>query len=365
VARVKLDHVYKYYGQVQAVIDLNIDIKENEVFALLGPSGCGKSSTLRMIAGLEEITRGKIYIGNRCVNSLSPQERNIALVFENYALYPHMSVFENIAFPLIIRKFPFADIKSKVQKVAEMLEIENVLKSNVRDLSGGQQQRVSLGRAIVRNPLVLLMDEPISHLDIELRARMRGKVRELIYDIGTSCVYVTHDQLEALAIADRIAVMNLGRVQQIGTPFEIFNRPRNQFVAEFIGESPMNFLDCIIKKKDGNLFLQINGWKLALPQKIAEKLMSQSIAKKLLLGIRPEDIRISNQKSGADVLDGEVILCREGADKVTIEVKIGENHIIAEMAPPFSAKEGEIVAVSLDMEKINVFDKKTGFNLLT
>ena len=238
MARVKLENVWKKYGDVEAVRNVTLECRDKEFLCLLGPSGCGKSSTLRMIAGLEYVTEGKIYIGDRCVNEIDPYKRDIAMVFESYALYPHKKVYDNMAYPLRVQKYKEDEIKMRVGRAAEILDIKELLDRWPRQLSGGQKQRVAIGRAIVRDPKVFLLDEPISHLDAKLRTHMRGELKRLHRDLDATMVYVTHDQLEGMTMADRIAVMNLGQLQQVGTPDEVFNHPKNKFVAGFIGGSP-------------------------------------------------------------------------------------------------------------------------------
>ncbi|MBC7189910.1 ATP-binding cassette domain-containing protein, partial [Candidatus Aerophobetes bacterium] len=249
MAEVILKGVYKRYGRVEAVKNLNLHIKDKEFFCLLGPSGCGKSSTLRMIAGLEEISEGIIKIGNRIINNLEPKDRDVAMVFENYALYPHMTVYENLSYPLKGRGMTSSEIDKRVRYIAGLLQIAELLDRKPRQLSGGQKQRVALGRAIVRNPQVFLMDEPISHLDAKLRTLMRAELKRLQRELNTTTIYATPDQREAIAMADTIAIINKGEIQQIGTPLEIFNFPANEFVAGFTGEPPMNLFDCSVESK--------------------------------------------------------------------------------------------------------------------
>ena len=253
MAEIQIKNLCKDFGKVKAVIDLNLDIKDKEMLCFLGPSGCGKTTSLRMVAGLERPTSGTIHIGGKDVTNLPPRDRDIAMVFENYALYPQMTVFENIAFPLKVKEVPEIEIKEKVMKAAGILEIQDLVDRNINQLSGGQKQRVAMGRAIVRNPSVFLMDEPISHLDAQLRAHMRGEIKRLQKDLGTTMIYVTHDQLEAMSMADRVAIMNFGVLQQLGTPDEIFNEPVNEFVAGFIGDPPINFINGSLIEDSGRI----------------------------------------------------------------------------------------------------------------
>jgi multiple sugar transport system ATP-binding protein len=310
MAEVRLEHVYKTYkGGVEAVKDLNLTIKDGEFLALLGPSGCGKTSTLRMIVGLEDITGGNIWIGERVVNKLEPNERNVALAFETYALYPPLTVRENIAFCLRAKSVPHAEIDRRVHEVADMLEIRDILSRKPAELGGGQKQRVSLARALVREPHVFLMDEPLSHLDAALRAHMRVELKRLHARTGRTTVLVTHDQLEAVAMAERIAVMNLGVLQQVGTFDDIYNHPVNEFVAGFIGEPPMNFLSGEPIIEGGNLALQASdgAFRVKLPAELARKVTDNNVSK-LTLGIRPIHVAASRQPSnnGVAELEGTV-----------------------------------------------------------
>ncbi|MEW5817533.1 MAG: ABC transporter ATP-binding protein, partial [Spirochaetota bacterium] len=271
MAGVVLKNVWKKYGKVEAVIDLNLEIDDKEFLCLLGPSGCGKSSTLRMIAGLEKMTSGEIFIDGKLINTVLPKDRDIAMAFENYALYPHMTVYGNIAFPLEIRGVNPKDIKKKVDEVAELLGITDLLAEPVKDLSGGAQQRTGVARALVRKPKVLLLDEPISHLEADLRAKMREELKRLQRTIAVTTIYVTHDQIEAMVMANRIAVMDKGRLLQLASPDVIYNHPNCEFVAGFIGEPPMNFLDCELADDDGN---RIKGdqFEIELPDNIKKLL---------------------------------------------------------------------------------------------
>ncbi|MGQ9566892.1 MAG: ABC transporter ATP-binding protein [Anaerolineae bacterium] len=294
MASVMLKHVWKIYeGKVIAVKDLNIHCEQGEFFALLGPSGCGKSSTLRMIAGLEEITKGEIWFDNTLVNSLRPRQRNVAMVFETYALYPYLSVYDNIAFPLRLRGLSKEEIDRRVRWAADFLGITDILHVGVRGLSSGQMQSVGIGRAIVREPSVLLMDEPISHLEARQRARMREELVKLHNRLETTTIYVTHDQVEAMTMADRIAVMNLGELQQVGTPKEVYEQPRTEFVGGFIGEPPMNFADGDLQQEDGQFCVVSPSFKVPLGPVLRERLRSYRGPSRVRLGIRPENIGAS------------------------------------------------------------------------
>ena len=287
MAKVVLKHIRKSYGDTLIVKDFDLEIKDKEFMVFVGPSGCGKSTTLRMIAGLEEISGGELYIGDRLVNNVSPKDRDIAMVFQNYALYPHMSVAENMAFSLKLKHVSKEEIKKKVREAAEILQLENLLDRKPKALSGGQRQRVAMGRAIVRNPSVFLMDEPLSNLDAKLRVSMRTEISRLHKKLQTTMIYVTHDQIEAMTLGDRIVVMNDGIIQQVDTPMNLYHHPCNLFVAGFIGNPPMNFLKAELVREKDVLYAQGEGFKAQIPADYAAKLADQP---QIVLGIRPDDV---------------------------------------------------------------------------
>src|SRR5690554_2489933 len=290
MASVTLKNITKVYdGNVTAVSDFNLDIADKEFIVLVGPSGCGKSTTLRMVAGLEEITVGELYIGDKLMNDVAPKDRDIAMVFQNYALYPHMTVFDNMAFGLKLRKFPKDEIKRRVSEAAKILEIEHLLDRKPKALSGGQRQRVALGRAIVRDPKVFLMDEPLSNLDAKLRVQMRVEITKLHHRLQTTIIYVTHDQVEAMTMGDRIVVMRDGVIQQVGKPLDIYDKPANIFVAGFIGTPPMNFLEGVLKEENDRLYVDLETFKVYVPEG-KFKTAKMYVDKEIILGIRPEDI---------------------------------------------------------------------------
>src|SRR5881398_2085685 len=291
MAQVLLKDLNKKYDEVHAVKDVNLHIRDKEFIVLVGPSGCGKSTTLRMVAGLEEITAGEIAIGDRVVNDLPPKDRDIAMVFQNYALYPHMSVYDNMAFGLKMRKFPKPEIQKRVQDAAEILGIQELLKRKPRQLSGGQRQRVAVGRAIVRHPQVFLFDEPLSNLDAKLRVQMRVELKRLHDRLETTAIYVTHDQVEAMTLGDRVVVMRDGMVKQVGEPLELYERPANRFVAGFIGSPAMNFVDVTIQG-DSNLTAQGTGLRLGIPPSLEGRLGPYK-GQRVTLGVRPEDLRLA------------------------------------------------------------------------
>ena len=368
MSRIKLENVWKIYKtrkkDVIGVKNLNLDIKDGQLIALLGPSGCGKSSTLRMIAGLEEITKGKIWVGERIVNEIIPQNRNIAMVFENYALYTHKTVFENIAFPLVLRGISSNEIKKQVYWAAETLKIVDILNENTNKLSGGQRQRVSIGRALVRDPEVLLMDEPISHLEAKLRAHMRTELTRLQRKFNRTTVYVTHDQHEAITMADKIAVMNFGELQQYDTPENLYNRPFNEFVAGFIGEPPMNIFNCNLEKESNDLYLVSNNFKFKVPDKIIIEIKKEQIlSKEMKLGIRPQDMMISRQKKNDRNISGEMFHWEVRGDEGIAMVKVDKNMIAVKTPANFKFSKKEEIQIDFDLEKINIFNKSTKKNI--
>lgn len=364
MAEVRLEHLHKTYkGGVEAVKDLNLTIEDGEFLALLGPSGCGKTSTLRMIVGLEEITAGKIQIGDRVVNDLGPAERNVALAFETYALYPPLKVYDNIAFCLRARAIDKAEIDQRVMEVANILDITDILNRKPGELGGGQKQRVSLARALVRHPDVFLMDEPLSHLDAAQRANMRVELKRLHARSGRTTILVTHDQLEAVAMADRVAVMNFGVLQQVGTFNEIFNKPVNEFVAGFIGEPPMNFLNCQPQAKGDDIMLQATdgSFSVTLPPQYAQK-VKQSSAKKINLGIRPIDFtaRSTASDNGAVELQGTVFTFEALGEEGQLSVDVGENQVLVVTDETAYFESKQQVWLQPKTESIHLFDAESG-----
>lgn len=364
MASIELRNVWKLYGEVVAVEDVSWKCEDGEFFSLLGPSGCGKSSSLRMIAGLEEITSGEILFDGRVVNDLPPRERNVAMVFETWALYPNMTVYENIAFPLRIRKRPAEEVDKKVQWAARFLDLVDILGANVRGLSGGQQQRVSVGRAIVREPAVLLMDEPISHLDAGLRAKMRTELKELVRDLGVTTIYVTHDQVESMAMADRICVMNLGKIQQIGTPKEIYGRPRTEFVAGFIGEPPMNFADCELVREDGRFFVLSPSFRIQLSAPMEAKLAQYEGTPQVRIGVRPEDVAVVSAP-GPNAFAAEVDFVEPQGERNILSMKLAGGEIfLVEVRPDVRPAIGETLYLQPDLNHLHIFEIRTGLNIL-
>jgi multiple sugar transport system ATP-binding protein len=359
MAQVLLKQLNKKYDEVHAVKDVNLHIRDKEFIVLVGPSGCGKSTTLRMVAGLEEITGGEIVIGDRVVNDLPPKDRDIAMVFQNYALYPHMTVYDNMAFGLKMRKFPKAEIAKRVQDAAEILGIQELLKRKPRQLSGGQRQRVAVGRAIVRHPQVFLFDEPLSNLDAKLRVQMRVELKRLHDRLETTAIYVTHDQVEAMTLGDRVVVMKDGWIQQVGEPLELYGKPANRFVAGFIGSPAMNFADVTINETGGSLVAESAGFRIQVPA-------SQSAAVKpykgqrVTLGVRPEDLHMAGGADSAHhTFDATVDVVEPLGSEILLDVKAGANTLVARVEPTVRAKVHEQVKLAMNPERLHFFDTKT------
>ena len=374
MASLSLRNVYKRYsGGVTAVSDFNLEIKDKEFIILVGPSGCGKSTTLRMVAGLEEISEGEIYIGDRLVNDVAPKDRDIAMVFQNYALYPHMTVFDNMAFGLKLRKTPKDEIKRRVEEAARVLDIEHLLERKPKALSGGQRQRVALGRAIVREPKVFLLDEPLSNLDAKLRAQMRTEISKLHQRLGTTFIYVTHDQTEAMTMGTRIVVMKSGLVQQVDTPQNLYLRPCNLFVAGFIGSPQMNFIESVLVKEGNDFFVEFGSedtktragvkFKIKLPaEKNKDNCLEAYAGKEIIMGIRPEDVHNEEDLIKA-FPDGVVTANVEVTELMGAETYLYMNcegqTINARVAPTNTAKPGDTIQITIEPSKIHLFDKDT------
>ena len=353
----------KYPGGVTAVSDFCLEIKDKEFLVLVGPSGCGKSTTLRMIAGLEEITEGELFIGDRLVNDVAPKDRDIAMVFQNYALYPQMTVFENMAFGLKLRKTPKEEIKRRVEEAARILDITHLLDRKPKALSGGQKQRVALGRAIVRKPMVFLLDEPLSNLDAKLRATMRTELTKIHQRVGTTFVYVTHDQIEAMTMATRIVVMKDGLIQQVDTPQNLYDYPVNLFVAGFIGTPQMNFIDCVLEKRGEDLFLTFGENSVKLPaDKANDPLLKDYIGKEVVAGIRPENIHddeASLELYKDAVIETNVEVSELMGSEIHLYLASGEQNFTARVSSRSTARPGDVVKIALDTSRIHLFDKDT------
>jgi multiple sugar transport system ATP-binding protein len=359
MAQVVLKDLSKNYDEVHAVKDVNLHIQDKEFMVLVGPSGCGKSTTLRMVAGLEEITAGEIVIGNRVVNDLPPKDRDIAMVFQNYALYPHMTVFDNMAFGLKMRKFPKPEIQKRVQDAAEILGIQELLKRKPRQLSGGQRQRVAVGRAIVRHPQVFLFDEPLSNLDAKLRVQMRVELKKLHDRLETTAIYVTHDQVEAMTLGDRVVVMKDGWIQQVGEPLELYGKPRNRFVAGFIGSPAMNFIETTVTENNGSLWVAAPGLRL----KVAPPCVARLGPKKgqpVILGIRPEDLRLAVGTDPVDITSEAVVDVVEPlGSEILLDIKVGPSPMVLRVDPSVRVKQHEKIRVAFVPERTHFFDTKT------
>jgi multiple sugar transport system ATP-binding protein len=359
MAQVMMKDLNKKYDEVHAVKDVNLHIRDKEFIVLVGPSGCGKSTTLRMVAGLEEITAGEITIGDRVVNDLPPKDRDIAMVFQNYALYPHMTVYDNMAFGLKMRKFPKAEIAKRVGDAAEILGIQELLKRKPRQLSGGQRQRVAVGRAIVRHPQVFLFDEPLSNLDAKLRVQMRVELKRLHERLETTAIYVTHDQVEAMTLGDRVVVMKDGWIQQVGEPLELYGKPANRFVAGFIGSPSMNFVDVTVADAGGALWVETAGLRVKVPPASAGRLGAYK-TQSVTLGIRPEDLRIASGSDSADYsFDTVVEVVEPLGSEILLDLKAGPNGIVARVDPTVRVKHSDKMRLSLHPERVHFFDKKT------
>ena len=368
MASISIRNVYKIYpGNVEAVKDCSLEIADKEFVVLVGPSGCGKSTTLRMIAGLEDISKGELYIGDRLVNDVPPKDRDIAMVFQSYALYPHMTVYKNMAFALDLRKMPKDEIERRVRDAAKILDIEHLLERKPKALSGGQRQRVALGRAMVRNPAVFLLDEPLSNLDAKLRTSMRTELIKLHKQLETTFVYVTHDQTEAMTMGDRIVVMSNAVVQQVDTPQNLYDYPCNIFVAGFIGSPQMNFLDVTLNKDEKGYYLEAMGDRLYIPAGKAADVLTKYIGKAVKLGIRPEDIYDDEQfltENADSVIDVAVDVSELMGSEVYLYLKYGDSTLTARVAPTTASRTGAKIRAGINMKKIHIFDAETELAIL-
>ncbi|MGB9673499.1 MAG: ABC transporter ATP-binding protein [Anaerolineales bacterium] len=361
MASVTYDHVTKKFGDVTAINDLNIQVEDKEFLVLVGPSGCGKSTALRCLAGLEDVTEGRILIGDQVVNDVPPKDRDIAMVFQSYALYPHMTVFDNMAFALKLRKVPKEEIKRRVHQAAQLLGIEDLLNRRPRQLSGGQRQRVAVGRAIVREPKVFLFDEPLSNLDAKLRVETRANISKLHLQLQTTFIYVTHDQVEAMTMASRIAVINQGVLQQIDTPQKLYDRPDNLFVAGFIGSPAMNFFNAHIRRGDGKLFVDGGSFKVEIPSDRTAP-YTNYVDKPVIFGIRPEDIfnpQFCPPGILAQPIEAIVDVTELMGNEIFVYLKTGDQSFIARVDPRSRYTIGEHTQMMLNMENMHIFDAET------
>jgi multiple sugar transport system ATP-binding protein len=359
MAEVHIQNLNKKFDEVHAVKDVNLGIRDKEFVVLVGPSGCGKTTTLRMVAGLESITSGRILIDDKVINDLPPMDRDIAMVFQNYALYPHMSVYDNMAFGLKMRKFDRADIARRVQEAAEILGIHELLKRKPRQLSGGQRQRVALGRAIVRHPQVFLFDEPLSNLDAKLRVQMRVELKKLHDRLGTTAIYVTHDQVEAMTLGDRVVVMKDGFVQQVGEPLELYNEPANRFVAGFLGSPSMNFATVKVSQENGSIWAANAGMQIKAPPQCANRL-SRYIGQEVTLGIRPEDLHVASPTDAPDLgFDVVVEVVEKLGSEILLDVAVGSDTMVASVEPHIRANIHDQMRLALNPERLHFFDNSS------
>ncbi len=367
MAKVVLEHVYKIYpGGVIAVNDANLEIHDQEFIVLVGPSGCGKSTTLRMVAGLEEISKGSIYIDGKKINDVPPKNRDIAMVFQNYALYPHMSVYKNMAFGLKLRRYPKAEIDERVREAAEILSIQHLLERKPKELSGGQRQRVAVGRAIVRKPKAFLFDEPLSNLDAKMRVQMRTEISKLHNKLSSTMIYVTHDQVEAMTMGDRIVVMKDGFIQQVAQPLDLYDNPANQFVAGFIGSPPMNFFKGTVEQKNGGLYFNEGAFSVRVDEKQSAKLVSR-VGQAVTFGIRPEDITDAGEKSGSNpdsIIKARVEVVEPMGAEVFLYLTTGKHTFISRVNAHASAEVNQELTMVFNMKKSHFFDEKTGDSIV-
>lgn len=364
MAEVRLNNLTKKFGDLTAVDDVNMTVEDSEFIVLVGPSGCGKTTTLRCVAGLEEPTAGEVYIGSEMVNNVPPKNRDIAMVFQNYALYPHMDVYNNIAFGLKLRKIPKDEIETRVKNTADLLGISDKLRSKPKELSGGQRQRVAVGRAIARNPKVFLFDEPLSNLDAKLRVQMRAELQELHQDLRTTSIYVTHDQVEAMTLGSRVAVIDQGIIQQYAPPQEIYDHPSNKFVAGFMGSPSMNFVPGTLERKDGRLFIDCDSFQLAVPEEFVADLSDYGEGE-VVFGIRPENLKSIQLSEGAEAdedksISVKVRVVEPLGDELVVYADSGEHELVAQLDPRADVSPNQQVRLRVELEYMHIFDKETG-----
>jgi multiple sugar transport system ATP-binding protein len=359
MAKIRLEALTRKYGSVTAVDSVNLDIDDDEFLVLVGPSGCGKTTTLRMVAGLEDISSGSVFIGDRRVNDVEPKDRDIAMVFQSYALYPHMSVYDNMAFGLKMRKVASTEIERRIQEASAMLGIGHLLKRKPRELSGGQRQRVALGRAIVREPAVFLMDEPLSNLDAQVRANTRTELLRIHQRVKNTVMYVTHDQVEAMTMGDRIVVMKDGHVQQVAAPKEIYDRPANKFVASFIGSPPMNFLDAELESQGDLAVLRGPTYAFSVNGSAAQKL-AHTASRNVTIGVRPEDVIIGNADAAGGGIRARVDVVETLGAEQHLFLTSENSSFLARVSADFVAHVGDSVSASIDPAKLHVFDRESG-----
>jgi multiple sugar transport system ATP-binding protein len=366
MASVTYRNVYKRFGEVTAVNDMDLFIEDKEFLVLVGPSGCGKSTALRLLAGLEEISEGEILIADRVVNDVPPKDRDIAMVFQSYALYPHMSVYDNMAFGLKLRKTPRQDIERRVKEAADILGIENLLERKPRQLSGGQRQRVAVGRAIVREPTVFLFDEPLSNLDAKLRVQTRAEISKLHQRLATTFIYVTHDQVEAMTMASRIAVINMGILQQVDSPSNLYDEPANVFVAGFIGSPAMNFFNSKLERSNGKLIVDAGSFQVEVPES-RNSVYQDHVGKPVIFGIRPEDIHdpsFAPPGIYASNIDAKVDVTELMGNEIFVYLKSGEDVFVGRVDPRANMSMGDQVQVAFNMDNMHLFETEGDQNAI-
>lgn len=364
VVSVRLENLTKYYRNLLAVDNVSLEIRDREFFILLGPSGCGKSTTLNMIAGLEEPTSGNIYFDGVLVNDVPPERRDVAMVFQSFALYPTMDVFQNIAFPLTLRKVPKDEIRRRVKETAALLRIDHLLEKRPYELSGGEKQRVALARAVIREPKLFLLDEPLSNIDAKLRVYMRAELIRLQKDIQTTTIYVTHDQVEAMTMGHRIAVMNNGKIVQVGAPLEVFNKPSNLFVAGFIGTPPMNFFRCRLRSIEGSNVLDGGFFRIRLDPETYSHLHQNAEGGEIVLGIRPQDLKITRERLGPESFEAEIFAVEPLGTETIVDFQVGGEIYKALTTPSFAGRIGEKIYVTIPFERAHFFSSESEARIL-
>jgi multiple sugar transport system ATP-binding protein len=362
MATVTFDHVWKKYDNFTAVTDLTLDIQDEEFLVLVGPSGCGKTTSLRMIAGLEDISEGQLKIGDRIVNDVPPKDRDVAMVFQSYALYPHMSVYDNLAFGLKLRKVPKDEIDKRVKDAAKTIELTNLLERKPKQLSGGQRQRVALGRAIVREPAVFLMDEPLSNLDAKLRVQTRAEISRLHQRLKTTIVYVTHDQVEAMTMGTRIAVMNLGLLQQVGTPQQLYQHPANRFVAGFIGSPAMNFMEVTVEGSGPDAKLKGGAFEAPVPARLVDAIAGAA-GRPLIMGIRPEHFEVRDAGQTVGKVRANVDVVEYLGNEELLHLRADEQYVVAVVDADLQVRSGDVLDLIYSVDNMYVFDAESGDTL--
>ncbi len=359
MSHLKLENISKYFGRTQALQDLSLEVHDQEFMVLLGPTGAGKTTTLRCVAGLEKFKVGDVLMNGRSLRDVSPAKRNVSFVFQNYALYPRKTVFENIAFPLHARRYDEATIKKRIDEVTTMLRINHLLERLPAQLSGGEMQRVALSRALVRNPSIFLMDEPLTNLDFKLRAQMRGELKRIQQDLQATFFYVTNDQVEALSMGDRVAVLHEGVLQQVGPPQVVYENPNNLFVAGFIGSVRMNFFNCMYDSNSQTLLSEDQSWRVALKNGRNEAILANHNLDRLVFGVRPEDMHIATGEPSADdaIISGDVYVAEPLGDRIIYDVRVGKSQLKVKTSPSLQLQPGEQIKLKVNMARTHIFDR--------